>query len=459
MIKEKYKLPSVTFHQQQIKSDSDFIEGSILKKYRKLFIFFTILGMSVHAAAREITIKSPGSYRNIQELIQQSVDSAEDGDVIILPEGEFAINETVLITKFISIKGQGILKTILYWNKPIQQTGQRGWGELTIFNFRINNTRPSGIKVSGIFFKGVEATLRPGDGKNFVRLSGINLLKCVGFTIEHCRFEYFGYAGVSVFHQDTLANGLIRKNEFYHNAMRGLGYGVLVYGESKKWVDDPKLGSSNFIFVEDNVFNFHRHSIASGGGGLFVFRHNYVVDNIVHPGGHAVDTHEAREADNSTNSIGNRACEVYDNIFFNKKGVDGRDIDKPDGLTPVPEDAAVAIRAGDAVVFNNQACGYKRCVKLSNWYLEGTVQDYPIVGGPGYLSGKNLGPDHRGDQFPASDGDTFIWNNKVSVSLHGKWNRPNFPAFVNTESAWWLEGRDYHLKPKPGYKPYPYPYR
>ena len=113
--------------------------------YLRFFIFIIILGNSFQTAAREITIKSPGSYHNIQGLIQQAVDSADDGDVIILPEGEFAINETVLITKFISIKGQGILKTILYWSKPIQQTGQRGWGELTIFNFRINNTKPSGI--------------------------------------------------------------------------------------------------------------------------------------------------------------------------------------------------------------------------------------------------------------------------------------------------------------------------
>ncbi|HRP34184.1 MAG TPA: right-handed parallel beta-helix repeat-containing protein [Agriterribacter sp.] len=424
--------------------------------YLRFFIFIIILGNSFQTAAREITIKSPGSYHNIQGLIQQAVDSADDGDVIILPEGEFAINETVLITKFISIKGQGILKTILYWNKPIQQTGQRGWGELTIFNFRINNTKPSGIKVSGIFFKGVETTLRPGDGKNFVRLSGINMMKCVGFIIEHCRFEYFGYAGVSVFHQDTLANGLIRKNEFYHNAMRGLGYGVLVYGESKKWVDDAKFGSSNFIFVEDNVFNFHRHSIASGGGSLFVFRHNYVVDNIVHPGGHAVDTHEAREPDNSTNSVGSRACEVYDNLFINRKDIDGRDIDKPDALTPILEDAAIAIRSGEAVVYNNRARGYNYCIKISNWYLEGTEQDYPIIQGPGYLSGKKFGTNHTGDKFPESDGDVFLWNNKVSTTLNGKWN---IISFKNVEPAWWKEGRDYHFKPKPEYKPYPYPYR
>lgn len=424
--------------------------------YKRILFFVFLIGGCINVKAKDIIIKA-GSYRNIQTLIQQAVDSAENGDVIILPAGDFAINETVLITKFISIRGQGILKTILYWNKPIPQPGQRSSsGELAIFNFKIKNTQPSGIRVSGICFNGVMTTLRPGDGKNFVRLSGINLVQCVGFTIEHCRFEYFGYAGVSVFHLDTLANGLIRKNEFYHNAMRGLGYGVMVYGESKKWVDDPKFGSSNFIFVEDNVFNFHRHSIASGGGSLFVFRHNYVVDNIVHPGGHAVDTHEAREENSNTNSFGSRATEVYDNVFINRKDIEGRDIDKPDGLTPLLEDAAIAIRSGEAVVFNNQSRGYNYCLKLSNWYLEATVQEYPVVQGPGYLSGKKLGPNHSGDKYPQSDGDVFFWNNKGSTTLTGKWN---MMSFENTEPAWWKEGRDYHFKPKPGYKPYPYPYR
>jgi hypothetical protein len=427
-----------------------------LRIYIRIILTGTFFSGYLNAAGKEIIIKSPCSYRNIQLLIQKTVDTAGNGDVLILPAGEFAIDETVIITKFISIRGQGLDKTILYWNKPIGQTKRLGWGELAIFNFKINSTKVSGILVSGICFKGVETTLRPGDGKIFLKLSGINLVKCVGFTIEHCRFEYCGYAGISVFHQDTIANGLIRKNEFFHNAMRGLGYGVCVYGEDKTWVGDPKFGSSNFIFVEDNVFEFHRHSIVSGGGSLFVFRHNYVLDNVVHPGGHAVDTHEAREPDSDFNKRGSRASEVYDNVFINRKDIEGKDIDKPDGITIFLEDAAIAIRSGDAVVFNNEVRGYKWGVKLSNWYLEGTEQKYPVFESPGYPSGKKLGPDHRGDKFPQSDGDAFIWNNKVSATLQGKWADS---SFLNTEPSWWIEGRDYHLKPKPGYTPYPYPYR
>lgn len=422
----------------------------------KVILVIALFSNYLNAEAKAIIVKNPGSDKNISPMIQEAVDSAEDGDVLILPGAAFAINETVIITRFVSIRGQGIQKTMLYWNKPLQRTKSLPFGELSIFNFKINSVKASGIVVSGIYFKGMASTLQIGDGKSFLPLAGVKFLNCNGFTVENCRFDYFGYAGVAVFHQDTLANGLIRNNQFYHNAMRGSGYGVAVYGENKVWVDDPKLGSSNFIFVEDNVFEFHRHSIASGGGSLFVFRHNYVLDNIVRPGGHAVDTHEARETTATYNSIGSRASEVYDNIFINRKDINGKDInDKSDRLSVFLEDAAVAIRSGDAVVFNNQASGYKWCVKISNWYLEGTEQEYPVFGGSGYMSGKKLGPDHRGNKPPQSDGDTFVWNNKVRPASSGKWN----PAsFINTEPAWWIEGRDYHLQSRPGYKPYPYPY-
>lgn len=425
--------------------------------YLKAIVISLLLGNHPGVEAKEIFVRNPGSDKDISPMIQEAVDAAEDGDVLILPGAAFAISETIIINRFISIKGQGIQKTMLYWGKPVQRTKSLPFGDLCIFNFKINSTKKSGIVVSGIYFKGIASTIQIGDGKSFLPLAGIKFLNCIGFTVEKCRFDFFGYAGVAVFHQDTIANGLIRKNQFYHNAMRGLGYGVVVYGESKVWVEDPKLGSSNFIFVEDNVFEYHRHSIASGGGSLFVFRHNYVLDNILSPGGHAVDTHEAREPTATYNSLGSRASEVYDNVFINRKDLNGRDLsDKSDRLSFFLEDAAVAIRSGDAVVYNNEASGYNWCVKISNWYLEGTEQPYPVFGGPGYLSGKTLGPGHRGNKAPESDGDLFFWNNKVRPGLTSKWNST---SFINTEPSWWIEGRDYHQQYKPGYKPYPYPYR
>ena len=107
-------------------------------------------------------------------------------------------------------------------------------------------------------------------------------------------------------------------------------------------------------------------------------------------------------------------------------------------------------------MYNNEVKGYRDDVKLSNWYLGGTVQPYPVKYGPGYLSGIKFGTEHRGAAMPQGDGDVFVWDNKVSPFLEDEWNI--FPPFYNDEPGWWKEGRNYHLEPKPGYKSFPYPY-
>ncbi|MEO8766060.1 MAG: hypothetical protein ABI416_17290, partial [Ginsengibacter sp.] len=201
---------------------------------------------------------------------------------------------------------------------------------------------------------------------------------------------------------------------------------------------------------------FHRHSVAAGGCGLYVFRYNTVLNNIAASGGHAIDTHEARKKGGG-NTYGTRAVEVYNNKLINTMYTYGALIKKGQrvGMASL-ETAGIAIRAGEAVVYNNEVKGYRYAVRLSNWYLGGTPQPYPVLYGPGYLSGKAFGPDHKGTQSSMGDGDVFIWNNKVSPFLEDEWN--SFPSFDNEEPDWWKEGRDYHFVPKPGYKAYPYPY-
>jgi len=424
-------------------------------KYSLAVTFLTVV-FSTALLAQDILVTSPGDHKDIQPAIQAAVNKAVNGDQIILPAGEFIINKSVVITKFISIKGQGLKKTILYRPEELPDSilRKQDWG--TIFAYNINSDIPSNIVVSDICFRSKKPSVVRGDGGSRAASTGLRMTQCVDFLIEKCRFEYFGNAGIEIRHNDTLARGVIRKNEFYYNAGAGLGYGVVIYGSSKIWVTDPKFGTSNFIFIENNTFDYHRHSIAAGGCALYVFRYNTVLNNVAAEGGHAIDTHEARPNGGGT-AFGTRAVEVYSNKLINttytyespiKKGVQT-------GMASL-ESTGIAIRNGEAVVYDNEVKGYRYAVSLSNWYLGGTVQPYPVVYGPGYLSGKALGPNHKGPQLPQGDGDVFIWNNKISPFLEDEWN--SFPPFHNEEPEWWKEGRDYHLVPKPGYKPYPYPY-
>ncbi len=418
--------------------------------YTLLFVFLP----SAYSFSQRALLQNVKNDIDIQPILQEAVDKARDGDIIVLPEGEFYVGKTVVITKFISLRGQGLKKTILYQSQATPDSVLRQRDRNNIIRYDINKETPSNIVISDIGFRSKRPSVVSGDGGSTARTSGITLIGCIDFIIERCRFEYFGNSGISVRHQDTLARGLIRNNEFYYNAGAGLGYGVTVYGSNDQWIPDPKFGTSNFIFVEDNIFDFHRHSIAANSGSLFVFRHNKVLNNIAASGGHAIDVHEARQT-----PYGSRAMEVYNNVLINTTYTDSTPIIKGVMRSPsggVLETAGIAIRNGDALVFNNELKGYACAVSLSNWYWGRTVQPYPMPYSPGYLSGKLLGPDHSGIDSAASRGDAFIWNNTNDPFLEGK--NDTTALFRNFEPDWWKEGRDYHFQPMPGYQPYPYPY-
>lgn len=89
------------------------IERRIKIDTRRIYILILsalILLLSMATYAKDIVVKSPGNNKDIQPAIQEAVDMASDGDRIILPEGEFVVNKSVLITKFISFSGKGLKK-------------------------------------------------------------------------------------------------------------------------------------------------------------------------------------------------------------------------------------------------------------------------------------------------------------------------------------------------------------
>ena len=88
------------------------------------------------ALAKDHLVKSPGNHNDIQPAIQAAVDEAVNGDLIILPEGEFQFNKSVVITRFISIKGQGLKKTTLYRSEKLPDSllNGRQWQAIFIYD-------------------------------------------------------------------------------------------------------------------------------------------------------------------------------------------------------------------------------------------------------------------------------------------------------------------------------------
>lgn len=411
-----------------------------------------------------IKIANPGSNNDIQPLIQKAADSAINGDTIELPEGQFVVNKSITVKKFVSIKGQGKDKTILYRSESTPDStlsNDSAWRG--IIRYVTNSLLSSGVIISDLTVRSKKPSMVNGDGLSVAADIGIEMINCIDFVITRCRIENFGNGGVSIYHDDEKVSGLIHNNEFNHNCKGytalGLGYGVVVYGANKKWIADPKFGSSNFIFIEDNTFDYHRHSIAAGGCALYVFRNNTVKNNIAGNTAHAIDGHEAR-LEGVYNYYSTRAIEVYNNTIINTLFKDGTS-NVPNGTSIVAGkspswlvECAIRPRGGEALIYGNYIEGYRFGIGVVNANATSS-STYPTPYQSGYDSAVKYGANHTGFDGDKGDGDVFIWNNDYKSYAPGNSKCVDFYNYTPTNLKL---NRDYHMVPKPNYTGYTYPH-
>ncbi len=418
-------------------------------------VFFLQMTMFVFTGeAKVITVQNPGNNKDIQPFLAKAVNEAVAGDEIQLPAGEFKFTGIVVIEKKVSISGAGMDKTILYRTQEESDDLLSDEHKYMLL-YEINSTQSANIKISQIGFR----SKKPQAGKQQQSLAkdiAIKLIGCVDFSISNCRFQFFGEAAVAVNHADEVSKGLIYKNEFLNNARgpngMGLGYGIVVYGSNKKWITPAGFGTDNFIFIEDNLFIGQRHAIAAGGCGRYVFRYNKVIDNNIGEGSsHAVDAHEARQTPGD-NYYSARAVEIYNDEIRNNTFMDKKPITKGRLGDQLVENA-ILIRGGEALIHHNNISGYRFGIGIVNFEVKGK-QQYPIFTQPGYSSGLKHGAAHRGQEGDKGDGDLFAWENKFKPYI----SEDSSQEFYNYREEYFIEGRDYHLQARAGYKPYPYPH-
>jgi hypothetical protein len=426
-----------------------------MKKLKLVLLFLLVLSININA--KVIQVVSPGEGQDIQPIVQTEINNAVKGDVILLPIGSFIVNKSILINKFISIMGAAG-GTKLYRSEGISDHQIESWGP--IIKYDINSITISNILVYNIHFASKKPSAVDGDRLSRAADMGLQIINCVGFTVSECQFEYFGNGAISVTHDDSIVSGWIHHNKFVHNCKGydalGLGYGVVIYGANKKWITNPRFGSGNFIFVEDNTFDYHRHSIAAGGCALYVFRYNKVYNNIAGNTAHAIDAHEAR-LDGGSNNYATRAIEVYGNIIINYFFKNGT-ANCPDGTTIIPGkpaswlvECAIRPRGGEALIHDNYIEGYRFGV--------GPVVDpnsgiYPVPYQIGYSSGKSYGASHNGSSTTRAAGDLFVWSDSYKAYSTSS----QCIYFYNYSPKLLVNERDYHLYAKADYTPYVYPH-
>jgi len=361
----------------------------------------------IYAKGNAITAAS-GS----RDDIQAAVDSASDGDTVIIPSGtfDFGSGYVEIRDKAIHIKGAGRTQTII--EKTSTEYDDR-------IMFQVFMPYEKGIIFSDMKLKDNNGPYEEYNENNETK--GIALrCGCWDFKIYNMEFEGFGEAGILTSGSNNeqysfKQRGVIYNCRFLNCYMPRLGYGVSVHGaDDRSWLEPIELGTAYNVFVEDCYFEGQRHHIASGRGSRYVFRYNHCKKN---KGSHGVDAHGWPYV--SLTIRGSVSYEIYENIIE-----DPWHVEHPD--------AGVGIRGGTGVIYNNIIKDMDCAIVLA---VDGCAEYYPC-------------------DYPVQDqiNNLYIWNNTYqNCSEEIRIPSPYYDDLIQ-------ENRDYFLFEKAGYTPYPYPH-
>jgi len=322
--------------------------------------------------------------------VQAAVNGAASGSTVNIPAGDCDWGtQQLTVPGGITLRGAGKDQTTIRRNGNVPETRY-------LVAFDCTNGKRAGFS---------DMTL-VGNGNGAITDKGLALLNgCVDFTVSNSKFTRFIFSAVEIV-GPSKQRGVIYQNDFidnYSDSVRNLGYGVVVYGDGS-W-PDLELGTQNAIFIEDNYMSGNRHHVASNNGSRYVFRHNTVIATDVTKDFAMADAHGL-----SSSPRGSRSWEIYDNNFSAN-------------LSSGRVYAAIGIRGGDGVIFNNVVgSNIARTVVLE-------------------LEGSNCGT------YPAQDQtrQAWIWNNT--------------PEMIDDSCGSSIQaGRDYFTSARAGYTPYPYPH-
>lgn len=383
------------------------------------------------------------SEDNNISTIQILLDSALDGDVILVPSGEVTWTSSLNFDD----------------NKSIQ----------VIFNGTIVNSNLSTFVIylrSGSRISGLTLNLINDNGVG-IYVVGNN------FRIDNCNFNYIGgdpFYIIEGVHTVGDANGNNAIGVVDHcnfNGTRALTYGNNALMANKAWAQALNLGQNNCTFFEDCIFNSmgeghhlsqQYQAIDSNYGGRFVLRHCVINDGYTMT--HSINELESRAA---------KSWEVYNNTFY-KNILDAV-------FSPI------FFRGGTGVIFNNSVITSESLQTWQKYTFNNIVFDNvrvylnnPVAGlvdgnspwdgnlisagenGAGYWGrdqiGRAVDVTEWTEENPYPDQNlnpTYIWNNIFDES-------PLTVHIHNDCDHYIVEDRDYILDEMLDYLPFTYPH-
>lgn len=311
-----------------------------------------------------------------QAAIQTALNRVHPPGTVIVPAGRYRLDTRDAQGRLvplrvrssdITLQGEGMDQTVLFRAAEDDDPAMIAM---------VRSTGFARVRITGIRFEGVSILDPDGREASIGHEIGVYLENAEDFRVDHCFFTHTGFAGVRT---DGNSSGVVDHSTFVDNfKIRNLesnpphpdGYGVVVYGIDSE--DNPQpFGSPLATFIEDSWFQGCRHAVSANKAARYVFRNNYVTQNVV---AHAVDAHGLEY----NSHAGTEWIDVHDNLIEDPNG----SCNPPSPPGDSASCYAVHIRGGKGLVWNNQFLHYNQGIELR--------QDTPQPTGPVYIYGNSL---------------------------------------------------------------------
>jgi hypothetical protein len=421
------------------------------------------LGILVCAAIVALSQSSTVFARNVtatscsQSDVQAAINSAVDGDTVVIPAGSCTWTRTVVVGNvdthagvILTLQGAGIDQTVI--THAVDPNAALTYPFLS--NALSFNSKDGGVsRITGITWRG--GGLNDPYNKGMVTIVGPSSQ----FRVDHCKFVPNGTYALGF---DGYVRGVVDHNTFDVSA--GHGYGMYIhhgswnnqggYGDTS-WASADSFGTAQAMYVEDNTFTNNQSNVlwyfANDGwsGGRVVYRYNVYANTVW--------TNHGTETGGRWRS--QRQYEVYNNTFSLTNGA---------GVSTL-----VGSRGGTGVVYNNTAtltngafinqfadlsdyrastayAPWGACNGTNIWDGNSDGSGYPCLDQPGRGRGNQLsGTDPTPRAWPQQESSpVYAWNNTINGTLAG----------LVSLTGVVVANRDFFNSAKPGYTAYQYPH-
>jgi hypothetical protein len=377
-----------------------------------------------------ITALSP-SFTDVSNAVFQ----AKAGDTVKIPAGSGVwLNQSLVINKSITLKGAGTTSPNV---TRLQNGNPDGSGVVTAL-IKVNLPADLPLRITGIFFDSVFNPILPGNGYQFPHKSAIRIngrdYNGNGVALTQVRVDHNVFnKGKMAVYWSGWAYGVTD-----HNSFTNADIAVGVWADDNfAWQREIKPGTSNAVFIEDNVFVINNNTdyepnqqIYHQEGGRSTIRNN-VFDGSTYTAGESlfIDSHGNWAgnpttgyygSNNATDARGQPMIEIYNNTFYSHQGYQFADF-----------------RGGSTLIYSNVFIHDSRPSHVIELTEEEAWQSLIFV--------------PLRTVWPAEDqvNATFIWNN--TCRFNGATARAMTISDISTswnvgDSTFIQQGRDFWMK-------------